>query len=361
MPIATHMKLRRFVISLSAIAAIAAAAPAARFADVLDTPAATSALAAKSLMQAVTAAGDRLVAVGQRGHVLLSDDRGATWQQAKSPVSSDLVAVFFVDAQRGWAVGHDGVVLHTPDAGATWRLQLDGRRANELLVNAMTRKVAATPASGEAKALLAEAERYREQGPDKPFLDVWFADAQNGFVVGAYNLVFRTADGGATWDAWFDRTDNPKFFNLYAIRPAGDSLYIAGEGGLVLKLDPGTQRFRALALPYAGSFFGVTPAQNAVLVFGLRGNVWRSDDGGTTWQQVDARLTAAVVTAAVAGNETLLADQGGRVAATRDGGRTFQPVSLPSPMPITGIASVGPRRLAVTGPRGVAAADIEAR
>ena len=124
-------------------------------------------------------------------------------------------------------------------------------------------------------------------GPDKPFLDVWFADAQNGYVVGAYNLIFRTGDGGKTWESWFDRTDNPKFFNLYAIRPAAGGLFIAGEGGLVLKLDSTTQRFRALTLPYNGSFFGVVAAAPSV-VPGLRGTVYRGDDGGSTWAKVDA-------------------------------------------------------------------------
>lgn len=356
-PTSFPMKLRHLVIALGTVVAVAAAAPAARFADVLETPAVRSPLAARSLMQAVTTAGSRLVAVGQRGHVLLSDDQGQSWQQAAVPVSSDLVAVHFVDAKQGWVTAHDGVVLHTADGGTTWQLQLDGRKANELLVAAMERKAT----TDDGKALLAEAQRYREQGPDKPFLDVWFADASNGFVVGAYNLIFRTADGGKTWEPWFDRTDNPKFFNLYAIRPAADGLYIAGEGGLVLKLDPATQRFRALTLPYTGSFFGVARAQDAVLAFGLRGNVWRSDNGGAAWQKADAGLTAAVVAAATVGDQTLLADQSGRMVATRDGGRTFQPVTLQSPVPVTGIAGAGPQRLAITGPRGVAAQDLAAR
>ena len=82
----------------------------------------------------MTRAGDRLVAVGQRGHVVVSSDGGATWKQAQVPVSSDLVAVYFVDAKQGWAVGHDGVILHTADGGEYWELQLDGRKANDLLV-----------------------------------------------------------------------------------------------------------------------------------------------------------------------------------------------------------------------------------
>src|SRR6185437_8188856 len=205
--------------------------------DVLDTPSQASPLASRSLLQGVAKAGSRLIAVGQRGHIVVSDDQGTTWKQASVPVSSDLTAVFFADAGNGWAVGHDGVILHSGNGGDSWQVQLNGRQANDLLLAAMERRATAEPASAEAKALLAEAQRYKEQGADKPFLDVWFANPADGYVVGAYNLIFHTADGGKTWQPWFDRTDNPRFFNLYAMRPICGELYIAGEGGLIMKLD----------------------------------------------------------------------------------------------------------------------------
>jgi len=254
------------------------------------------------------------------------------------------------------------VILHTGDSGDTWTLQLTGRSANDLLIAAMERVVAAQPASEDAKKLLAEAQRYKEQGPDKPFLDVWFADAQNGYVVGAYNLIFHTGDGGKTWESWFDRTDNPKFFNLYAIRPAAGELFIAGEGGVVLKLDRTAQRFRALTLPYNGSFFGVVDAATAVMVFGLRGNVYRSDDRGATWTKVDAGLPASIVGATrTAEGATLLADVGGRVVSSSDGGQTFAKTTLAQSMPLTGIADAGGGKLALVGPRGVAVSALTAR
>jgi len=330
------------------------ATAASGFVDVLDAPASASPLAERSLLQGIAKVGNRLIAVGQRGHIVVSDDAGASWKQSAVPVASDLTSVFLVDATNGWAVGHDGVILHTGDGGRTWRLQLDGRRANALLVAAMERKVAAESASEEAKALLAEAKRYRDQGPDKPFLDVWFADASHGYAVGAYNLIFATVDGGRSWEPWFDRTDNPKFFNLHAIRPAAGELFIAGESGLVLKLDAAAQRFRAVATPYAGSFFGVADAGKAVLVFGLRGNVWASSDGGASWTKVDAGLPAAVVAAArTAGGAVLLADAGGRIASSSDDGRTFAKLALEQTAPIAGMADAGAGRLALVGPRGV--------
>ena len=355
------MTRTRNLATMLAVAITAALSPqvhAGRFVDILDMPAQMTPLASKSLMQAVARAGDRLVAVGQRGHILVSSDGGATWKQSPVPVSSDLTAVYFVDAKQGWVVGHDGVVLHTDDGGDTWKLQLDGRKVNELLLSAMKRKAEAEPASDAAKKLLAEAERYREQGPDKPFLDVWFADASNGYAVGAYNLIFRTSDGGTTWTPWFDRTDNPKFFNLYAIRPVAGQLYIVGESGLVLKLDAGAERFAALKIDYTGSFFGVAPAKSSVLAFGLRGNVYRSDDAGASWVKVDAGLPSAVVAAAhTARDATLLGDAGGRVVITEDGGRTFTRVPLKQPVPMTGLAEAGEGRLALVGPRGVAVTE----
>jgi photosystem II stability/assembly factor-like uncharacterized protein len=334
----------------------------AAFIDVLDTPAQISPLASRSLLQSVTRAGDRLIAVGQRGHIVISTDSGASWKQAAVPVSSDLNSVFFIDDKQGWVVGHDGVILRTRDGGDNWELLLNGITANDLLLSAMERKVAAEPTSEDAKKLLVEAKRYADQGADKPFLDVWFADDKNGYVVGAYNLIFHTADGGKTWEPWFDRTDNPKFFNLYAIRPAADGLYIAGEGGLVLKLDPTAQRFKALTLPYNGSFFGIADAKTAVLVYGLRGNAYRSEDSGKTWIKVDAGLPATIVGGTkTSQGATLLADVGGRVVVSTDGGHSFSKVQLKDPMPLTGIADAGEGRLAQVGPRGVAVTAMPAR
>src|SRR5262249_19097658 len=151
-------------------------------------------------------AGERVVAVGQRGHVMYSDDAGASWKQANVPVSSDLVAVTFPTPTHGWAVGHDGVILHSADAGATWTRQLKG------------------------------------QSPDNPFLDVWFSDEKTGFVVGAFNLILQTTDGGASWQPWLDRTDNPKTLHLYAIREAAGQVYVAGEQGLLMRLDAAAGR-----------------------------------------------------------------------------------------------------------------------
>ena len=136
------------------------------------------------------------------------------------------------------------------------------------------------------EAAAEEAKRFAAQGAENPFLDVWFEDDKSGFVVGAFGLILRTADGGSTWEPWLHAIDNPKAQHLYAVRGVGADVYITGEQGLVLKLDRAAGRFLAVEVPYKGTLFGVTGNSRAVVVHGLRGTVLRSSDGGRSWQAV---------------------------------------------------------------------------
>jgi photosystem II stability/assembly factor-like uncharacterized protein len=331
------------------VAALAAAAPAhARdaFVDPLDQPAPRSPVGARPLLGAVALAGSRIVVAGQRGHVLLSDDGGGSWTQAEVPVSSDLTALAFPSARRGWAVGHDGVVLATADGGRTWTRQLDGRTASALLA-------AAAGAEGVPPAVREQLAFLVQQGPDLPLLDVWFDDERNGIAVGAFDLVLRTADGGETWTPWLDHVENPKALHLHAVRRAAGTLWIAGEQGLLLKLDPATQRFVPSRAPYAGSYFGIAGSEDAVLVFGLRGNVLRSRDHGASWQPVATGVEAAVTGGARAADGRLvLVSSAGRVLVSTDDGGTFFALRTERSQPASGVAAAGAGRLVLVGPLG---------
>jgi photosystem II stability/assembly factor-like uncharacterized protein len=220
-------------------------------------------------------------------------------------------------------------------------------RAGVLENGKRTKTEAGTPQGATVSPLLANVYLHDA-------LDVWFENESHGFVVGAYNLILETTDGGRTWQSWFDRVTNPRFMTLYSIRPAAGGLFIAGEAGVVFRLDPVAKHFDAVPVDYAGSLFGVADAGDAVLVFGLRGNAFRSSDGGATWTKVDSRLPATIV-----GGTTLersavvLADQGGRLAISYDGCVNFELVPVQRTLPLTSVVDAGAGRLAVTGPFGV--------
>jgi len=329
--------------------------PAKPWQDVLDIPAAKSPLASRTLVNGLALAGDRLVAVGQRGHVLLSDDQGKSWRQAQVPSSSDLVAVAFATPQQGWAVGHDGVVLRSADAGASWTRVLDGRSAGALMLEHYRREAATATDAKQAAALVQEAERFAAQGAENPFLDIAFENANTGYLVGAFGLIFRTTDGGASWQPLLHATDNPKALHLYAVRAVGGEVYVAGEQGLLLKLDRDTGRFRALELPYKGTLFGLTGTPRALLVHGLRGTLLRSSDAGRSWQTLNTGLQVGLTASHTdAQGRIAIVSQAGHVLISRDDGASFAPAKLDKPLPAAAVALVGPSALVVGGPRGLA-------
>ena len=341
------MARKTFARGLLMVLALAGAAQA----DPLQRPARESALAAQRQITGLAAVGPaRLVAVGQRGHLLLSDDAGAHWKQSPLPISSDLTAVQFVTSQKGFAVGHDGVVLTSDDGGQQWHKLLDGKALNELVLN----QLQAQPASAERDRLLAEARRNLEAGSDKPLLDLYFSTEQEGFVVGAYNLLARTRDGGKTWESWYDRSDNTdKLFNLYAIRAHKGGLFIAGEGGVLMRLDAVRQRFVRLQTGYQGSFFGLLDAGEALIAHGMRGNALISRDSGTTWTAMQTGLQGSITASTRGPDGSLwLVDQLGRVVRSRDGGASFQPVNLPAGLPLAAVQATA-NTLVLAGARGV--------
>lgn len=357
------MNAKRFTIGGLALAAALAATSAwpaqpvqpARWRDVLDTPAMKSPLASRTLLNGLASAGNRVVAVGQRGHIVYSDDAGKNWRQAEVPVSSDLVAVTFPNATTGWAVGHDGVVLRTTDAGLSWTTQLDGRQVGEIMVRYYQREAAALAADDPKRAglLVDEARRFEAQGAENPFLDVWFRDASDGFVVGAFGLVLHTTDGGATWEPWLHAVENPKGLHLYAVRGIGSDTYIAGEQGLLLKLERGDTRFRALELPYKGTLFGITGNARSLIAYGLRGTVLRSTDGGRNWQQTPTGLQVGL-TAGTRQDDgrIVLVSQAGHVLTSNDDGASFKAASVERTVPAAAVATPAKGALIIAGPRG---------
>ncbi|WP_095077532.1 YCF48-related protein [Pseudomonas sp. Irchel s3h17] len=331
-------------------------AQAASFVDVLDQPARLSALAVSSPLLAAARAGERLVVVGQRGHILYSDDSGRQWQQVNVPVSADLNAVSFPTAEQGWAVGSDGVVLHSSDAGLTWNKQLDGREIGALLVKHYGALAKAEPANEQWALRVEEGQRLIEEGADKPLLDVWFANDQLGYVVGVFNLILRTEDGGKHWIPFQDRIDNPQGFHLNAIASTGDALYIAGEQGLLLKWDDAQQRFLAVHSPYQGSFFGVVGKPGEVLAYGLRGHVFRSIDGGASWSPLSTGLQVNITAATLDANGRyeLFTQAGHRLVSLKDGSG-LQLQAQQNQSPVAGATLAADGALVLVGSRGARA------
>jgi photosystem II stability/assembly factor-like uncharacterized protein len=168
----------------------------------------------------------------------------------------------------------------------------------------------------------------------------------------------HTADGGAHWTPMLHAVDNPKGLHLYAVRGVGDDVYIAGEQGLLLKLDRQAGRFRAIELPYKGTLFGIVGNQRAVVVHGLRGTVLRSADGGATWQTIPTGVQAGLAASAQdAQGRFVIASQAGHLLISTDDGASFAPAPVRQSIPAAGVIAAA-QGLVVAGPRGVFPIDL---
>ena len=270
-------------------------------ADPLDRPVEVMPLADQSLILDMARSGDRIIAVGERGHILISTD-GREWRQsANVPLRSTFTAVTSI-ASNVWVVGHDGVILHSGDAGEHWEIQ--------------RRDLRGKPADG------VDAGSVRQGAP---LLDVLFTDANHGFAIGAYSLFLKTEDGGKTWTgsrinavdnaqatAAEEKTeveesthsDNELQSSVFSAdelaigmeedahlngiaRTESGGYVIVGERGAVFRSRDGGASWVRSQLPYDGSMFGIVGYEgDHVLAFGLRGHVFETRDLGENWTEV---------------------------------------------------------------------------
>lgn len=272
--------------------------------ELKPVPAAASSIATQAAMLGSAWAGKRAVAVGDHGVVLLSDDGGARWRQARTvPVSFTLTSVSFADDQHGWAVGHGGTVMVTSDGGETWRVQ---------------------------RVVTAE---------DRPLFAVHFFDARSGVAVGLWSLVLVTSDGGETWQ---ERQLEPmpgakkadlNLLGLFA--GAEGTLFAAAERGQVLRSDDRGATWKYLSTDYKGSLWcGSVLPDGGMLVGGQRGTLLRSDDHGQTWKTVPLDTKSSITSISAEAGGLTLVGLDGLVARSRDG-RNFTLETRPDGVAIT--------------------------
>lgn len=299
---------------------------------------------ASKTLTAITRAGTRLVAVGERGLIIVSDNDGASWTQAPSPISATLTAVHFPTPDLGWAVGHAGTILHSRDGGATWSLQFDGNAANRQWAALATRQrialeaqVAALRETGDPDGELADLEYDLEDavfneedaqlaiatGPADPMLDVLFTSATEGWAVGAYGMIYQTKNAGADWQLAAQRLDNPDRYHFYGLaQDDAGNIYLCGEAGLLYHSDDGGDTWIRHEDVYIGSLFGLAAHDAHVYTFGLRGNIFHSDDGGMSWSAVHNPTQFSLYGGGTLddGSVVLVGAGGGVVTITDDGG-----------------------------------------
>lgn len=323
--------------------------------DMLHTPAIAVRAPSQAFLIGLTAAGARLVAVGEHGLIIYSDDDGVTWRQANVPVGVSITTIAFATAQEGWAAGAFGVILHTVDGGANWTVQTTGVQVNRLMTATAAQFSAADPTAESAQTALRRAGIFAAAGPDKPFLSILPLSSNDVFVFGAYRMCVKTMDGGKSWaDCSLDIGDAISH-NLYGAAKIGQSLYLAGEAGMVFRSDNPGGGFSRLPSPAASTFFGLLAGKaNRLLVYGVAGRIFYTDDNGKNWAPAniatDSDVTAGVV---LKSGSILVVTESGNIFVSSDNGANFRMVGRNMGMALFGVVQAADGDAVLIGASGV--------
>jgi len=274
---------RPFTLSLLLIAQVALVGPVRAEDENLDIQyAEIQPLAAHSMLLDIVRIGQRFVAVGERGHVVYSDD-GERWQQAETVPTRSTLTTVFSHGNRLWAGGHDAVIITSGDYGKTWSRQ------------------------------------FFDPDRQQAVMDLYFTDEQSGVAIGSYGLYLVTHDGGLTWEE--DVVDPDNEFHLNAmVRFADGRRMIAGEAGYSYRSFDDGASWEALNLPYPGSMWGaIVSAPDCVVFFGLRGHAMESCDFGDSWLELKTGTQSSLSAGTVQEGTLVLVGNSGSVLTRSSG------------------------------------------
>jgi len=272
-------------------------------------------LVTHSMMLDITRAGDTLVAVGERGHIVTSTD-GSTWTQAEVvPTRSTLTSVTSTGG-RIWAAGHDAAILTSGDGGKSWTQQ------------------------------------YFDPDRQQAVMDIHFVDENNGVAIGSYGLYLLTHDGGHSWEDF--TVDEESDYHLNMLLDFGEGRWlIAGEAGYSYRSYDGGESWELLEIPYQGSMWGaLKTSRGCVLFYGLRGHVMESCDFGTSWTELDTGTESSISGVAEFDGLILLAANSGTVL-TREGEGQFRIYHHSSGVDFAAAISMGDGNFLLVGEDGI--------
>lgn len=226
-------------------------------------------------------------------------DAGQTWTNIRADSgASFLGGIYFLDQNHGWAAGVDGTsgifqygtVFSTTDGGQSWT------------------KLYTNPEYGSGVG------------------EVFFADADHGWIGGTDALIMATTDGGQNWTTQYQqKNSNYAILDIHFYDILNG--IAAGTDGLVLTTDDGGQNWIERDSRTDRWIMDIFPANsNTIWGCGINGTLIRSEDRGVTWIQESSSVTDASLYCITFSDELTGwagGPGGGQLFRTGDGGKTW--------------------------------------
>ena len=268
----------------------------------------------------LTAVNDRLVAVGERGTIVVSENNGKTWQvtHRDDDVPVTLTNIAALTDSLLLAVGHDSVILRSEDGGLNWELIM------------------------------------RDGETGEPLMGAWSADGKHIFAYGSFGKFLISDDAGKT----FTPQELPLFGEHLSAMDGdtGDVRIMVGEMGLVLRSLDGGTTWDKLDPFYQGSLFGVAHMNGTRwIAYGMRGHVFFTDDNGEQWKQVNSGSELPLYGHALSdnGKQMVIVGTAGILISLNDQGQLIKANNVSGLGTLTSAVILPSGNIIVAGQRGL--------
>ena len=267
--------------------------------------------------------------------------------------------VFSDDGRRGWVAGNDGMLLGTVDSGKTWT-RVAVRRNDGTIIGmgdgderddpylwslAMSSDGNTGWAAGQRGAIFKTTDGGMTWNPRESGTQAWLrsitfpVDDDTGWVVGDDGTILKTENGGETWTPI--RSSAQRDLSSVAFSANGMRGWIVEDNDTILTTvnagvdwsarEAGTSTWLTSIIFSPGGITGwAIGGEGTVLKTMNGGNNWTPRASGTSLELISVAFTAA-------GDMGLAVGDGGTILKTVDGGETWAPAASGTSATLTSI------------------------
>jgi len=261
------------------------------------------------------------------------------WAPMRKVTQTDLISVYFLNADRGWIGGDSGFFATSYDGGKNWTNQAlkTTQSINDIYFRSESsgyvlagEKVFVTSDGGQNWAEANTLNRNDFRGTVPELYSVRFSDKKRGWIVGSISrgenvvdsLVLRTLDGGMSWQ----RVRVPATEELFHLDFVNESKgWIVGSHGIILFTEDAGATWQRQTSNVATDLFYVDfKGSKDGWAVGAAGIVLRTDDGGKNWFKTTTSFRGTFLRVAFLNDEMgWIVGKSGLILRTEDKGRTW--------------------------------------